>query len=185
MAGKSGAMFQRWGERRLYKKSMQMVVLALRRAARTANVLEKLEALEVAEQKLKDAQWLSEEGEKERFEAGVGEIQRTRTKTLDQAIAAVERLLGGAEEGRAEKAEMLEAAGRILSYLNHYLPEDARVDALNGRLLQLGGTQPAYTPVTPLSEMYVRPQAGTGCGAMMVLLVVGMVVGVWVGRLVG
>jgi hypothetical protein len=176
-------MFRRWGERRLYRKSMEIVVVALRRAARTANVLEKIEALELAEQKLRDAQWLSEEGDKQRFEAGLGEIHHSRTKTLEQAITAVERLLDGADEGRAERSEMVAAAGQILSYLNHYLPEDPRVDTLNGRLLRLGGTQPAYTPVTPLSEMYARPDAGTGCGAAIVLFMLGMMLAVALARL--
>jgi len=51
-------MFRRLAEARMYRKTMQIAVAELRRAARTANVLEKVEALEVAEQKLRDAQWL-------------------------------------------------------------------------------------------------------------------------------
>ena len=176
-------MFQRWGEARLYRKTMQIAVAELRRAARTANALEKLESLDIAEQKLHDAQWLSPDQDKARFEAGLGEIHHSRTKTLEGAITAVERLLDGAEEGRAERSEMVAAAGRILSYLNHYLPEDPRVDALSGRLLRLGGAQPAYTPVTPLSEMYARPDPSVGCGATIGLLALGVTLSVALARL--
>jgi hypothetical protein len=173
-------MFQRWAETRLYRKTMQIAVAELRRAARTANVLEKLEALEVAEQKLRDAQWLSPEEDRKRFDAGVGEITRSRSQTLDQAITAVERLLEAAEGGLGEQAEMLAPAGRILSFLNHYLPEDARVEVLNGRLLRLGGRQPPYTPAPALSEMYRRPAATVGCGSLIGLLALAAVVGAMV-----
>lgn len=177
-------MFQRWAEARLYRKTMQIAVAELRRAARTANALEKLESLDIAEQKLLDAQWLNPDQDKPRFEAGLGEIARSRAQTLEQAITAVERLLDGAEEGRAERSEMVAAAGQILSYLNHYLPENLRVDALNARLLRLGGAQPAYTPVTPLSEMYARPDAATGCGAAIGLFLFGMMLAVALAKLV-
>jgi len=178
----SKPVFQRWAEARLYRKTMQIAVAELRRAARTANALEKLEALDIAEQKLRDAEWLSPSKDSARFEAGLGEIARSRAQTLEQAIAGVERLLDGAEEGRAERSEMVAAAGRILSYLNHYLPEDPRVDALNGRLLRLGGAQPAYTAITPLSEMYARPDAATGCGATIILFMIGMTLAVGLAR---
>jgi hypothetical protein len=180
----SKPVFQRWAEARLYRKTMQIAVAELRRAARTANALEKLESLDIAEQKLLDAQWLNPDQDKPRFEAGLGEIARSRAQTLEQAITAVERLLDGAEEGRAERSEMVAAAGQILSYLNHYLPENLRVDALNARLLRLGGAQPAYTPVTPLSEMYARPDAATGCGAAIGLFLFGMMLAVALAKLV-
>ena len=46
-------MFRRWAETRMYRKTMRLAVGELRRAARTANALAKLHALDNAEQKLK------------------------------------------------------------------------------------------------------------------------------------
>ena len=45
-------MFRRWAEDRMYRRTMQLAVSELRRAARTSNALEKLQALDIAEQKL-------------------------------------------------------------------------------------------------------------------------------------
>ena len=67
-------MFRRWAENRMYRRSMQLAVMELRRAARASNLLEKLGALEVAEQKLRDAQWLSPGQDKKRFEAGLKKL---------------------------------------------------------------------------------------------------------------
>lgn len=163
-------MSRRWAEARLYRKTMQLAVAALRRAARTPNALEKLEALEVAEQKLLDARWLNPEADHERFDAGIAEIHRSRKQTLGQAIPASERLLEVAGEGLGDAAELLTTAGRLLSFLNHYLPEDPRVEPLHARFLELGGEQQAYTPVPPLSQIYHRPAAGVGCGSLICLL---------------
>ena len=159
-------MFRRWAETRLYRKTMQLAVRELRRAARTANTLEKLHALDSAEQKLKDAQWLSPGEDERRFDAGLAEIERSRKRTLEEAIPAVERLLGTASDGVADSAELLRAAGLLLSFLNHYLPEDSSVELLSARFLQTGMAQPPYTPMRPLSEAYHRPEAGAGCGAV-------------------
>lgn len=169
-------MFQRWAEARLYRKTMQIAVAELRRAARTANVLEKLDALDTAEQKLHDAQWLSPDQDRARFEAGLGEIARSRAQTLEQAITATERVLDAAERQLADPAAMLAPAGRLLAFLNHYLPEDRRVELLNARLLQLGGKQPPYAPVPALQEIYHRPDAPVGCGALIGLLALAMVI---------
>ncbi len=159
-------MLRRWAETRMYRRTMQLAVSELRRAARTANALEKLHALENAEQKLKDAQWLSPEEDRHRFEAGLAEIQRSRERTLQEAVAAVERLLEAAEKGLADSSDLLKASGQLLSFLNHYLPEDPKVELLSGRFLQLGGEQPPYVPVPAIAEMYRRPESGPGCGAM-------------------
>ena len=75
-----------------------------------------------------------------------------------------------ADGNLGEPAEMLQPAGRILSFLNHYLPEDARVELLNAHLLRLGGEQPPYVSVPALSEMYHRPGAGVGCGSLICLM---------------
>ena len=158
-------MFRRWAETRMFRKTMRLAVGELRRAARTANALEKLQALDNAEQKLKDAQWLSPGEDAHRFDAGLGEIERSRKRTLEEAIPAVERLLKAAGEGVADSAELLRAAGQLLSFLNHYLPDNSRVELLSGQFVQMGGEQPPYTPVRPLSEAYHRPEAGAGCGA--------------------
>jgi len=158
-------MFRRWAETRMYRKTMRLAVSELRRAARTANALEKLHALDNAGQKLKDAQWLSPAEDQGRFDAGLGEVERSRKRTLDEAVPAVERLIEAAGEGVADPAELLKAAGQLLSFLNHYLPDDSRVELLSGQFVQMGGEQPPYTPVRPLSEAYHRPEAGAGCGA--------------------
>jgi len=163
-------MFRRWAETRMFRKTMRLAVSELRRAARTANALEKLQALDNAEQKLKDARWLSPAEDQGRFDAGLGEIERSRKRTLDEAVPAVERLLEAAGKGVVDSAELLRAAGRLLSFLNHYLPEDSRVELLSGQFVQMGGEQPPYTPVHPLSEAYHRPEAGAGCGAAIILI---------------
>ncbi|MCJ7750022.1 MAG: hypothetical protein MUQ65_02845, partial [Armatimonadetes bacterium] len=90
---------------------------------------------------------------------------RSRKRTLDEAIPAIERLLEAAGKGVVDLAELLRAAGQLLSFLNHYLPEDSRVELLSGQFVQMGGEQPPYTPVRPLSQAYHRPEARTGCGA--------------------
>lgn len=165
-------MFRRWAETRLYRKTMQLAVAELRRAARAANPLEKLIALETAEQKLKDAQWLSPELENARFETGLAEINRSRKQTLEQALTATERLLKAADKRLGERAQMLLAASHLLSLLNHYLPEDQRVEPLNARFLKLGGKQQAYIPPPPLSGQYNRPHSAVGCGTLIILLVI-------------
>ena len=146
-------MFRRWAEGRMWRRSMQIAVSEMRRAARTPHVLEKLRALDMAEQKLKDAQWLSPDEDTERFQTGVTEIGRSRERTLEEAVSATERLLEAAERGTAEHDDLLRAAGQMLAFLNHYLPDDARVEVLSGRLVQLGGAQPPYEPVKPLTEI--------------------------------
>jgi hypothetical protein len=161
-------MFRRWAETRAYRKTMQLGISELRRAARTANTLEKLQALDNAEQKLKDARWLSPDEDKQRFDAGLTEIERSRKRTLADAIPAVQRLLDAAEQGVADSGELLRAAGILLSFLNHYLPDDSHVELLFGHFLQLGGKQPPYVAVRPLSEGYHRPE-GAGCGAALIL----------------
>lgn len=149
----------------MYRRSMQLAVMELRRAARASNLLEKLESLDVAEQKLRDAQWLSPGQDKERFEAGLTEVERSREETLKQSIPALSRLLNAAEQDSPERAEVLRAAGLLLSFLNHYAPQEPEVEAASGRLIKLGGEQPVYTPVPALSDMYRRPREGAGCGA--------------------
>jgi len=160
-------MFRRWAESRMYRRTIQIAVSELRRAARTANALEKLQALQMAEQKLKDAAWLRPEAAGAKFEAGLQEIQRSRARVLSkEAPAAVERLLEAAGKGIVEPRVMLEPAGELLALLFHYLPDDPRAQALSARFRELGGKQPPYQPVTPLSEMYHRPEAGVGCGGL-------------------
>ncbi len=151
---------------------MQVAIAQLRRAARTANALEKLEALEMAEQKLRDAQWLSPETDPEQFCLGLTEIGQSRERVLKQAITAINRLLEVAEKGLGDSAEMLAAAARLLSFLNHYLPEDPRVEELNARFLKLGGKQEPYVAVPALADMYQRPAPGIGCGSLIGLLLV-------------
>jgi len=137
---------------------MQLAISHLRRAARTANALEKLHCLEVAEQKLKDAAWLRPEAVSDEFQAGLQEIQRSRVKTLqEQALPAIRRLLEAAEENAQERMAILEAAGQLLSFLNYYLPEEPEAQVLSARFRELGGKQPPYQPIRPLSEMYHRP----------------------------
>jgi hypothetical protein len=169
-------MFRRWGEARMYRKTLQIAVAELRRAARTPNALDKLQALEVAEQKLRDALWLSPEDAKERFEGGLAEIQRSREKTLKDAALAVRRLLDTAKAGIGQREVMLAAAGHLLCFLNHYQPEDSDVEVLSARFRELGGQQVEYRPITPLSEIYHRPAAGMGCGSAIGGLVVVLVV---------
>jgi len=170
-------MFRRWAEGRMYRRTVQIAVVELRRAARTSNVIEKLRSLELAEQKFKDALWLRPEASGDRFAAGLGEIERSHHRTLvEQALPAAERLLDAAEERPAERDEMLRAAGELFSFLDHYLPEDDRVDALSARFRQLDGTRPPYRPITPLSEIYHRPAGGAGCATLIGgLLMVGIV----------
>jgi hypothetical protein len=168
----------------LYRKTMQLAVAELRRAARASNVLEKLEALDIAEQKLRDAEWLSPAQDRARFAAGLGEIARSRAQTLEQAVTSTERLLDGAERKLAEPGAMLEPAGRLLAFLNHYLPEDRRVELLNARLLRSGGKQARYAPAPALREIYHRPQATAGCGAAIGLLALAMVVAAAMAQLV-
>ncbi len=85
---------------------------------------------------------------------------------MKQAVTAVGRLLDAAGGEIGQKEAMLEAAGQLLCYLNHYLPDDPKVEVLSSRLRELGGSQPEYRPITPLSEMYHRPEAGLGCGSL-------------------
>lgn len=154
----------------MYRRTMQLAIGELRRAARARDLLEKLQALDVAERKLRDAQWLSPDQDKHRFETGLAQIEQSRTQALKQAVLAVNRLLDTAAEDTAERAEMLRAAGLLLSFLNHYRPEDPEVEAASARLIKLGGEQPAYTPVPALSDMYHRPKQGAGCGAAVALM---------------
>jgi len=168
-------MFRRWAEARMYRRTMQIAVSELRRAARTANAIEKLEALDMAERKLRDAQWLMPSTASERFDEGMTEIVRSREQTLDQAIPAVERLLEAMDQKVAEPDELRRAAVRLLSFLNHYRPEDSRVDDLNGWFLRLGGEPQTYASLLPLSEIYHRPQApAAGCGAVLMLFLLGL-----------
>lgn len=160
-------MFRRWAEGRMYRNTVQIAVSELRRAARASHPLEKLRALEAAEQKLKDALWLCPEESKERFEAGLTEIPRSRARVLREgAVPAAGRLLEAAEKQVAGSGPMLEAAGELLSLLNHYLPEDQEVEELSARFLRLGGKQPPYRPPQPLWELYQRPPAGPGCAGL-------------------
>ena len=161
-------MFRRWAEARMYRRTVQIAVAELRRAARASDVLEKLRSLAVAEQKLEDALWLRPEKAGERFPDGLREIRRSRERTLvADALPAMDRLLAGAEKGAPEREEMLRAAGELLALLDHYLPEDERVAVLDARFRQLGGEHPSYQRIMPLSELYHRPAEGAGC---MVLL---------------
>lgn len=154
-------MFRRWAEERIYRKTMKVAVAELRRAARTSNALEKLCALEVAEQRLKDGAWLRPERVSERYRAGLREIEESRLRTLrEQAGPAVERLLAAAGEGAAEREAMLEAAGQLLALLNHYLPDEPQVQQLSSRFRELGGKQPPYQPVPSLAQVYHRPPPG-------------------------
>jgi hypothetical protein len=150
----------------MYRRTLQIAVAELRNAARTPNALEKLRSLEIAEQKLRDALWLSPKDAKERFESGVEEIGRSRERTLNDSALGVGRLLDAAQANIGERGVMLEAAGELLSFLNHYRPDDSDVEVLSARFRELGGKQVEYRPVTPLSEMYHRPPAGMGCGSV-------------------
>jgi len=160
-------VFRRWAEGRMYRNTMKIAVQALREAARTRNALEKLQQLDVAEQKLRDASWLRPELGKERFQTGLEEIRRSRERTLrDQSVPAVGRLLEAAEKGIAEREVMLELAGALLAFLYHYCPDHAELQALSAQFRQLGGKQPPYRPTRALSETYHRPEPGAGCGAL-------------------
>jgi len=160
-------MFRAWAENRMYGNTMRLAVQALREAARTANALDKLRLLDFAEQKLRDANWLRPEVGKEQRELGLEEIARNRQATLrQQAMPAAGRLLEAAEKGVAEKRELLRAAGELLAFLYHYLPEEAETQALGARFRSLGGEQPAYRPIPALADKYHRPEGGVGCGAM-------------------
>ncbi|MCJ7822690.1 MAG: hypothetical protein MUQ26_06395, partial [Armatimonadetes bacterium] len=171
-------VLRRWAEARMYRKTVQIAVAELRRASRASNVLEKLHSLDLAERKLKDALWLRPEATSDRFATGLQQIQQSRASTLaEQALPGVERLLEEAEKGGAESEQMLRAAGDILAFLDHYLEDDDRVDALSARLRGLGGERPPYQPVAPLSQIYRRPPAGAGCGALIGGLLVGLLVG--------
>ena len=105
-------MLRRWGEARMYRRTLQIAVAELRNAARTPNALEKLRSLEIAEQKLKDALWLSPTDAKERFESGVEEIGRSRERTLDDSVLAVGRLLDAAQANIGERGVMLSGGQR-------------------------------------------------------------------------
>jgi hypothetical protein len=170
-------MLRRWAENRIYRRTLQLAVAELRRAARTPNALEKLQALEIAEQKLRDAAWLRPEAAGAKFQAGLQEIQRSRARVLGkEAPAAIERLLEAAAKGVLDSRVMLEPAGHLLAFLYHYLPDDPRAQALSARFRELGGKQPPYKPATPLSELYHRPEPGMGCGALIagLLLILGI-----------
>lgn len=69
-------MFRRWAETRLYRKTMHVAVAQLRRAARTPNVLEKLAALDLAEQKLRDARWLTRDEDGQRLDGHLSDACR-------------------------------------------------------------------------------------------------------------
>jgi len=164
-------MLRRWAEERIYRRTMQLAVGELRRASRTNNALEKLQALEVAERKLRDALWLRPEAASKRFERGLAEIERSRTVALrEQGMPAVERLLEAAGKGVGEREMMLEPAGLLLSLINHYLPDDPGAQALSARFRELGGKQPPYQPAAPLSEMYHRPEGGAGCAMLLAIV---------------
>lgn len=157
-------MFRRWAEGRMYRQSLRLAVMELRRAARTANALEKLRSLEVAEQKLRDAAWLRPDVAGDRFETVAKEVSRSRRQALRElALPAVGRLLEAAEQGMGERASLLAPAGELLAYLQRYLPEEPAVVAQAARYRELGGEPRPYQPVRPLSEMYHRPPGGTGC----------------------
>jgi hypothetical protein len=163
----------------MYRKTVQIAVAELRRAARASNVLEKLHSLDLAERKLKDALWLRPEATSDRFATGLQQIQQSRASMLtEQALPGAERLLEEAGKGGPESEQMLRAAGDILAFLDHYLEDDERVDALSARLRGLGGERAPYEPVTPLSQIYHRPAGGAGCGALIGGLLVGLLIAV-------
>jgi hypothetical protein len=151
------SFFRRWAEERIYKKTMQIAVSELRRAARTANPLEKLASLDIAEQKLKDAAWLRPDRVADEYRVGLQQIEQSRLKTLrEQAGSAITRLLGTAERDGATKALVLEAAAHLLAFMYHYLPDEPEVESLGARFRELGGKQQAYRQIRPLSEFYHR-----------------------------
>jgi hypothetical protein len=151
------SVFRRWAEERIYRKTMQIAVAELRRASRTANALEKLASLDIAEQKLKDAAWLRPERVADEYRVGLQQIEQSRLKTLrEQAGPAVARLLDAAEGDGATKALQLEAAAHLLASMYHYLPNEPEVESLGARFRELGGKQQAYQQIKPLSEFYHR-----------------------------
>lgn len=157
----------------MYRNTMVLAVQALREAARTANALEKLRCLEIAEQKLRDAGWLRPEVGQERRNLGLEEIARSRQRALrEQAIPAVGRLLEAAEKGVPDKGELLRAAGELLAFLYHYLPDEPQAQALGARFRSLGGEQSPYRPVPALADQYHRPEGGAGCMVLLGGLVV-------------
>lgn len=173
-------MIRRWAEGRMYRRSLQLATGLLRQAARTANVLEKVEALEQAEQKLEDARWLFPEQAGEEFEAGLATIRKSREEALEKhAPPAVERLLTSAEAGGEEREAALAAAGRLLALLSHYRPEDLQTQELSARFRALGVEQPPYRPVRRLCETYHRPTAATGCGSVICALALGLLLFWW------
>lgn len=170
-------MFRRWAEARMYRRTVQIAVSALRRASRTADALAKLKLLDLAEQKLKDASWLDPEASQDGFQAGLDEIQRSRGDALrNQALPAVERLLEAAEADLGDRNAFLRPAGELLAFVFHYAPEEANAQALSARLRQLGGQQPPYQPATPLREQYHRPRAGVGCAVFLVGLLAALAI---------
>jgi len=172
-------MIRRWAERRMYRRSLQLAAGLLRRAARTANVLEKIEALEQAEQKVKDASWLFPEEAGEEFETTLSTLRKSREEALEKhAPPAAARLLTAAEAGGEEAEAALQAAGRLLARLSHYRPEDLQTQELSARFRALGGERPPYRPVPALSESYHRPSAAAGCGSLVCALVLGLLL-VW------
>jgi len=170
-------MFRRWAEARMYRRTVQVAVSALRRASRTADAREKLKLLDLAEQKLKDALWLDPEGSQDGFQTGLDEIGRSRRDTLrSQALPAVERLLDAADADLGDRNAFLRPAGELLAFVFYYDPEEAKAQALSARFRQLGGQQPPYQPVTPLREQYHRPRAGVGCAVLLVGLLAALAV---------
>ena len=170
-------MFRRWAEARMYRRTVQVAVSALRRASRAADAREKLKLLDLAEQKLKDALWLDPEASPDGFQTGLDEIERSRRDTLrSQALPAVERLLEAAEADLGDQDAFLRPAGELLAFVFHYDPEEANAQALSARFRQLGGKQSPYQPVRPLSEQYHRPRAGVGCAVFLVGLLAALAV---------
>jgi hypothetical protein len=170
-------MFRRWAEARMYRRTVQIAVSALRGASRAADAREKLKLLDLAEQKLKDALWLDPEASQDGFQTGLEEIQRSRRDTLsNQALPAVERLLDAAGADPGEPNAFLRPAGELLAFVSHYAPEEADVQVLSARFRELGGQQPPYQPIKPLSEQYRRSSAGIGCAVFLVGLSVALVV---------
>jgi len=159
----------------MYRRSLQLATGLLRQAARTANVLEKIEALAQAEQKLEDACWLFPEEAGEEFEASLSTIRKSREEALEKhAPPAVARLLTSAEAGEENSAAALAAAGRLLALLSHYRPEDIETQELSARFRARGGERPPYRPVPPLSESYHRPSAAAGCVLLVCALMLGL-----------
>jgi len=70
------------------------------------------------------------------------------------------------EQGVGDRKVLLAPAAELLAFLSRYLPDHPDTQALGARFRQLGGEQPAYRPQPALSEMYHRPEAAAGCGAL-------------------